>query len=99
MVASDGATPAGAGAALGASYLPPARFYEYLAEYLSSTTNGERLSPSIKWRASCAEVRVSDCGASEVNQGLAASQLTTYLVLPPGADGQVERTPRPNPDH
>jgi len=91
MVTSDGATPAGAGAALGASYLPPARFYEYLAEYLSSTTNGERLSPSIKWRASCAAVRVSDCGASEVNQGLAASQLTTYLVLPPGSDGQVKR--------
>ena len=44
-------------------------------------------------------MRVSDCGASEVNQGLASSQLTTYLVLPPGADGQVERTPRPNPDH
>mmetsp|Transcript_14418 Transcript_14418/g.34118 ORF Transcript_14418/g.34118 Transcript_14418/m.34118 type:complete len:977 (+) Transcript_14418:69-2999(+) len=92
MVTSDGATPAGAGAALGASYLPPARFYEYLAEYLSSTTNGERLSPSIKWRAQrCAEVRVSDCSPSEHHQGLAASQLTTYLVLPPGSDGQVKR--------
>ena len=84
-------TPAGAGAALGACYLPKGRFYEYLAEYLSTTTYGQRLSPSIKWSASCAEVRVSECGLSEVNRGLTATQLTTYLVLESGADGQVKR--------
>ena len=36
------------------------------------------------------QVRVSECALSEVNKGLTATQLTTYLVLESGTDLQVK---------
>ena len=38
MVTADDTTQAAAGTALADAYVPPARFYEYLADYVTTTT-------------------------------------------------------------
>ena len=87
MVRSDGVTACEVGATQAECYVPPTRFYEHLAEYVSTEPYGQSLATNLKWVAGCASASInsaspspSNCAPADLAMGLEATKIgATYV--------------------
>jgi len=67
--------------------VPPTRFYEHLAEYVSTEPYGQSLATNLKWVAGCASASInsaspspSNCAPADLAMGLEATKIgATYV--------------------
>ena len=84
MVLSDGATAAAPGAALETSFIPPAKFWKWLDQFLADAPLGAITASEIVWLSNS-----TSRTPAQIAQGISATRIRATYIATDKADDQV----------